>query len=252
MVPFKVPNSEFFQWVGVYDRMARERILFVSRPLDDSTTNSLIATLLFLENEDRKKPVDLYMNVPGALTKSGFALYDTMRTMAYPIGTVNLGLCAHMGAFLCAAGSKGRRSTLPNSRYVLCSPAMVMAAGAETPIMQAEDLSREVREVMRDRERLVGAYAQLCGQPAEVVRRVLLRDTYFDAEEAKAFGLVDNVLMPKAAKAKARGDSVRGVVRAAARARARGRLTRVAPWRAAAHRAVRLWRLQQQGGHRER
>lgn len=208
MVPFKMPNSEYFQWVGVYDRMARDRIMFVSRPLNDEVTNSLIATLLFLENEDRKAPVNLYMNVPGALTKSGLAVYDTMRTMSYPIGTVNLGLCAHMGAFLCAAGTRGRRSTLPNSRYVLCAPAMVMAAGAEAPVMQAEDLGREVREVLRDRERLVQGYAELCGQTAEAVRKVLQRNTYFDAEEAKEFGLVDNVLASKMGKKSSSGDTV--------------------------------------------
>jgi ATP-dependent Clp protease protease subunit len=195
LVPFKVPNSEYFQWVGVYDRMARERILFLSQPLNDGVVNQMIATLLYLENEDRKSAVNLYLNVPGALTKSGLALYDTMRTMAFPIGTVNLGVCAHMGAFICAAGTKGRRVALPRSRFILTSPYMVRAArrelrGAmrlrsrpsprlpplaesraarvraracaqvqsqdgEVPIMQAEDIGREVAEVLRDRTRLV-------------------------------------------------------------------------------------------------
>jgi ATP-dependent Clp protease protease subunit len=206
MVPLKMPNSQFAQWVGVYDRMARERILFLGNPLDDTVTNGLIATLLFLENEDRNKPVSLYINCPGALTKSGFALYDTMRTMSFPINTLNLGLCAHMGAFICAAGTPGQRTTLPHSRYVLCSPAMVQAAEGQAAPMQAEDIKFEVSEVLKDQQRLVDGYSMLTGQPQAVVRQRLKRDSYFDAEEAKAWGLVDNILQPKLKTAS--GDAV--------------------------------------------
>jgi ATP-dependent Clp protease protease subunit len=178
--------------------MARDRILFLARPLDDGVVNSMIATLLFLENEDRKSPVNLYLNVPGALTKSGFALYDTMRTMAYPISTVNLGFCAHMGAFICAGGTKGRRYALPRSRFALTAPAMVMAADAEgPPIMQAEDIGREVAEVLKDRQRLARGYASLTGQGEGTIMELLKRTSYFDAEEALEFGLIDRVLTPK-------------------------------------------------------
>ncbi|KAJ1635477.1 Clp protease-domain-containing protein [Pavlovales sp. CCMP2436] len=207
MVPFKVPNSQYSQWVGVYDRMARERILFLGSPLDDTVTNGLIATLLFLENEDRKAPVNLYVNCPGALTKSGFALYDTMRTMAFPIGTLNLGMCAHMGAFICAAGTPGRRTTLPHSRYVLCSPSIVMPEKGEMPTMQAEDIKFEVAEVLKDRDRLVQGYSVLTGQSQAVVQQRLKRDSYFDAEEAKEWGLVDHILQPKTGNKAKSGDA---------------------------------------------
>eukprot|EP00304_Pavlova_gyrans_P001169 CAMPEP_0206059590 /NCGR_PEP_ID=MMETSP1466-20131121/49401_1 /ASSEMBLY_ACC=CAM_ASM_001126 /TAXON_ID=44452 /ORGANISM="Pavlova gyrans, Strain CCMP608" /LENGTH=546 /DNA_ID=CAMNT_0053434915 /DNA_START=499 /DNA_END=2141 /DNA_ORIENTATION=- len=196
-VPFKVPNSEFFQWIGVYDRMARERILFLGRPLDDGVVNSLVATFLYLENEDRKSPVQLYINVPGARTKSGLALYDTMRTMAFPIATVNLGMAAGMGAFIAAAGTKGKRTALPRSVYVLQAPYLDAPAEGTPPIMQAEDIGREASEVLRDRRRVVEGFAELTGQPLEVVERRLKRTSYLDAQEAKAFGLVDNVLSPK-------------------------------------------------------
>mmetsp|Transcript_12724 Transcript_12724/g.33197 ORF Transcript_12724/g.33197 Transcript_12724/m.33197 type:complete len:300 (+) Transcript_12724:64-963(+) len=196
-VPYKVPNSEFFQWVGVYERMARERILFLRSGLDDGVVNGMIATLLYLENEDRSSPVQLYVNVPGSLTKSGLALLDTMRTVAFPIATLNLGMAADMGAFIVAAGDKGKRSTLPHARFVVCAPAMRGVPGEQPPPMQAEDIGREVGEVLRDRARIAAALAELTGQTEEAVMKVLKRNTYFDAQEAKDFGLVDLIVAPK-------------------------------------------------------
>lgn len=221
-VPYKVPNSEFYQWVGVYERMARERILFLRSGLDDNVVNGMIATLLYLENEDRSSPVQLYVNVPGSLTKAGLALFDTMRSIAFPIATLNLGMAADMGAFVVAAGDKGKRSSLPNARFVLCAPAIRGVPGEQPPIMQAEDIGREVGEVLRDRRRLAGALAELTGQTEDAVLKVLKRDAYFDAKEAKAFGLIDNIVAPKTgAKTAASDDDVRARARALSRARRR-------------------------------
>lgn len=193
-VPFKVPNTEYWQWISIYERMSRERILFLNKPLEDGVVNGVIATLLYLENQDRTSPVQLYVNVPGSLTKSGLALYDTMRTVAFPIATLNVGMAADAGAIICAAGAKGQRLTLPNARFVLASPRIIPSAGRNPPPMQAEDIAREAREVLRDRNRVVATLAELTGQTHDVVRAAIKRDTYYDAQEAVDFGLVDRVI----------------------------------------------------------
>ena len=118
-VPYKHRESEFTQWVDIYNRMYRERIMFLSEPIGDDFANTIIAVLLFLESEDANKDVSMYFNVPGGQTKAGLALHDTMVNMPYDIQTVNMGLAAQTSAFLIAGGTPGKRFALPNSRFYM-------------------------------------------------------------------------------------------------------------------------------------
>ena len=128
-VPYKHRESEFTQWVDIYNRMYRERIMFLSEPIGDDFANTIIAVLLFLESEDANKDVSMYFNVPGGQTKAGLALHDTMVNMPYDIQTVNMGLAAQTSAFLIAGGTPGKRFALPNSRFymmVAASPVFLL------------------------------------------------------------------------------------------------------------------------------
>lgn len=118
-VPWKAPGMESPQWIDVYNRMYRERIIFLGQGLDDNFANMMISVMLYLESEDATSPVAMYFNVPGGIMKSGLAMYDTMRIMPYQIQTVNIGLCAQAAAFLVAGGSKGKRFALPNARFAM-------------------------------------------------------------------------------------------------------------------------------------
>jgi len=196
-VPFKVPNSDYFQWVSIYERMARERILFLNQPLNDNVVNSVIATMLYLENQDRTSPVQLYVNVPGSLTKSGLALLDTMQTIAFPVSTLNLGIAAQGGALICAAGTKGQRLALPNARFILADPWSIPPPDGNVPIMQAEDMYREAVELLRDRDRMADTVARLTGLDKGEVRKNMKRAWYLDAKDAVAVGLIDRIVEPK-------------------------------------------------------
>lgn len=118
-VPFKSRDSEYTQWVDVYNRMYRERIIFLSQDIDDDFANVMISVLLYLESEDAKSPVSMYFNVAGGKTKPGLALHDTMTNMPYDIQTVNMGIAAETSAFLIAGGTPGKRFALPNSRFLM-------------------------------------------------------------------------------------------------------------------------------------
>ena len=123
-VPFKSRDSEYTQWVDIYNRMYRERIIFLSQDIDDDFANVMISVLLYLESEDSKSPVSMYFNVAGGKTKPGLALHDTMTNMPYDIQTVNMGIVAESAAFLVAGGTPGKRFALPNSRFLMqvCRP----------------------------------------------------------------------------------------------------------------------------------
>ena len=121
-IPYKYPGYDTPVWIDVYNRMYRERIMFLSQGIGDDLANTIIAVLLYLESENANDPVAMYCNCPGGLTKSGLAVYDTMRSMPYDIQTVNMGMCAHVGAFIVGGGTKGKRYALPNSRFYMMNP----------------------------------------------------------------------------------------------------------------------------------
>jgi ATP-dependent Clp protease protease subunit len=144
-------------WVSVYNRMYRERIMFLNNVVDDDVANQIIAVLLYLESEDANSPVGMYFNVPGGIMKSGLAMYDTMRIMPYDIQSVNMGMCAQIAAFLVAGGTKGKRYALPNSRFAMQNPVIMQRldekGNVRQRIMQATEMQLEVEEVMRDQKR---------------------------------------------------------------------------------------------------
>jgi len=210
-VPFKSRDSEYTQWVDVYNRMYRERIIFLSQDIDDDFANVMISVLLYLESEDAKSPVSMYFNVAGGKTKPGLALHDTMTNMPYDIQTVNMGLAAETSAFLIAGGTPGKRFALPNSRFLMQSPSMMPPLDNEGKpvqrVMQATEMKLEVAEVLRDKRRLLEGYSQFTGKPMQTLEKDFKRDFYLSAQEAMDYGLVDKLTMPKRlAKLKSKDD----------------------------------------------
>ena len=200
-MPYKYPGMESPVWVDIYNRMYRERIIFVSQPIDDNFANQMISVLLYLESENAKDAVGMYYNTPGGVMKSGLAIYDAMRVMPYDMQTVNMGLCGQMAAFLVAGGTKGKRFALPNSRFSLENPGIPPTYDQEgkprTRIMQATEMRLEVEEVMRDKKRMLEGFSEFSGRSLDVLKADFGRDFYLSAPEAIQYGLVDQLLMPK-------------------------------------------------------
>ena len=200
-MPYKYPGMESPVWVDVYNRMYRERIMFLSQVVDDNFANTIIAVLLYLESENAADPCSMYFNTPGGVTKSGLAIYDTMRIMPYPIQTVNIGMCAQMGAFLVGGGSPGKRFALPNSRFVMMNPRIDPRYDDEgrlmTRPMQATEMKLEVEEVLRDKKRMLEGFSKFTGRSVDQLRADFGRDFYLSADEALKYGLIDQVLQPK-------------------------------------------------------
>jgi ATP-dependent Clp protease, protease subunit len=150
--------------------------------------------MLYLEQEDKEKTVSMYFNSPGGTTAAGLALFDCMQAMSYPIATLNLGLAASMGAFLVGAGTKGKRMSLPNARFLIQAPSML------DPVRgQASDLAIEVAHILKQRERVIEGYVKFSGRSYEEVKKDLKRDMYLTAPEAREWGLIDKVLLPTVA-----------------------------------------------------
>jgi ATP-dependent Clp protease protease subunit len=170
----------------IYSRLLKERIIFLGEPIEDHIANLVIAQLLFLESEDPTKDISLYVNSPGGVVTSGLAIYDTMQDLKAPVSTICIGQAASMASVLLAAGAKGKRFALPNSRIMIHQG----SAGfrGNTP-----DVEIQMREVMHLTERLTGILAAHTGQPPEKVKSDSERDFYMGAEEAKAYGLIDEV-----------------------------------------------------------
>jgi ATP-dependent Clp protease, protease subunit len=172
----------------IYSRLLKERIIFLGEPIEDHIANLVIAQLLFLESEDPTKDISLYVNSPGGVVTSGLAIYDTMQYLKAPVSTICIGQAASMASVLLAAGAKGKRFALPNSRIMIHQG----SAGfrGNTP-----DVEIQMREVMHLTERLTGILAAHTGQPPEKVKSDSERDFYMGAEEAKAYGLIDEVFV---------------------------------------------------------
>ena len=170
----------------IYSRLLRERIIFVTGGVEDHMASVITAQLLFLESENPKKDIYMYINSPGGVVTAGMAIHDTMQYIRPRVGTVCIGQAASMGAFLLAAGEPGMRVALTNARIMIHQP----SGGAQG---MASDIEIQAKEILRIRHRMNELYAQYTGQPIEEIERRLDRDTFLSAEEAKAFGLVDEV-----------------------------------------------------------
>jgi ATP-dependent Clp protease protease subunit len=170
----------------IYSRLLKERIVFLAGGIDDNVASLIIAQLIFLEAEDPDKDISLYINSPGGMVSSGLAIYDTMQFIRPDIATVAIGHAASMGALLLAAGAKGKRSALPNSRIIIHQPMGGMQG-------QASDIDIHARELLRTRDRLNEIMAELTGQPLERITKDTDRDYIMNAEEAQEYGLIDKV-----------------------------------------------------------
>ena len=172
----------------IYSRLLKERIIFLGEPIEDHIANLVIAQLLFLESEDPTKDISLYVNSPGGVVTSGLAIYDTMQDLKAPVSTICIGQAASMASVLLAAGAKGKRFALPNSRIMIHQG----SAGfrGNTP-----DVEIQMKEVMHLTERLTNILASHTGQPADKVKTDSDRDFYMGADEAKAYGLIDEVFV---------------------------------------------------------
>jgi ATP-dependent Clp protease protease subunit len=180
----------------IYSRLLKDRIIFLGAPIDDIFANLIIAQLLFLEAEDPEKDINLYVNSPGGSVTAGLGIYDTMQYVKPPINTICLGQAASMGAFLLTAGTKGKRFALPNARVMIHQP----MGGFQG---QATEIDIHAREILKIRERLNEIMAKHTGQPLERISQDTERDYFMSAEEAKRYGLIDEVITrpPKLLKA---------------------------------------------------
>ncbi|RYY24199.1 MAG: ATP-dependent Clp protease proteolytic subunit [Sphingomonadales bacterium] len=170
----------------IYSRMLRERIIFVTGGVEDQMASSITAQLLFLESENPKKDIWLYINSPGGVVTAGMAIHDTMQYIRPRVGTVCIGQAASMGSFLLAAGEPGMRVALTNSRIMIHQP----SGGAQG---MASDIQIQAKEIQRIKDRMNSLYVKYTGKSLEEIERAMDRDTFLEADEAKAFGLVDEV-----------------------------------------------------------
>jgi ATP-dependent Clp protease protease subunit len=173
----------------IYSRLLKERIIFVTGTVEDTMANLIVAQMLFLESEDPEKPITLYINSPGGITTAGLAIYDTMQLVRVPeVHTYCVGLGASIGAVILAAGTKGHRYALPNCRVIIHQPSLYGLSG------QATDIDIHAREILATRERINHILSQHTGQPVEKVGQDTERDYIMSAEQARDYGLVDEVI----------------------------------------------------------
>ena len=174
----------------IYSRLLKDRIIFLSGEIDDYTANLVVAQMLFLEMEDPDKEINLYINSPGGSVTAGMAIYDTMQYLRCPVSTLCIGMAASMGAFLLAAGAKGMRRTLPNAEIMIHQP----LGGAQG---QASDIVIHAENILKIKKKMNQILAQRTGQPLEKVEQDTDRDHFLDAEEAFAYGIVDEIVPPR-------------------------------------------------------
>jgi ATP-dependent Clp protease protease subunit len=174
----------------IYSRLLKERIIFLTGQVYDQVSSLICAQLLFLESENPNKDISFYINSPGGVVSSGLAIYDTMQYIRSPVSTVCIGMAASMGSLLLCAGAKGKRYALPNARVMVHQP----SGGAQG---QATDIEIQAREILTLRKRLNEIYVHHTGQAFEAIERNLERDNYMSAEEARDFGIVDEVVLSR-------------------------------------------------------
>ncbi|MBV9549877.1 MAG: ATP-dependent Clp protease proteolytic subunit [Alphaproteobacteria bacterium] len=171
----------------IYSRLLKERLIFITGPIEDYGASLLTAQLLFLEAENPKKEIHMYINSPGGIVTAGMAIYDTMQYIRPKIHTYCIGQAASMGSLLLCAGEKGSRWALPNARVMVHQPSASFYG-------QAADIARHAQEIVKLKKRLNEIYARHTGQSVEAIEKMLDRDTYMTGEEAKVFGLIDQVM----------------------------------------------------------
>jgi ATP-dependent Clp protease protease subunit len=188
MVPIVIEQSGRGERAyDIYSRLLRERVIFLVGPVNDQTANLVVAQLLFLESENPDKDISLYINSPGGSVSAGLSIFDTMQFIKPDVSTLCMGLAASMGAFLLAAGAKGKRFALPNSRIMIHQP----SGGAQG---QASDIEIQAREILKLRESLNGILAERTGQPLEKIAADSERDYFMSSEESRVYGLIDQVI----------------------------------------------------------
>jgi ATP-dependent Clp protease, protease subunit len=192
MVPMVIEQSGRGERAyDIYSRLLKERIIFLVGPVNDATANLIVAQLLFLESENPDKDISLYINSPGGSVSAGMAIFDTMQFIKPQVSTLCTGLAASMGAFLLAAGAKGKRFSLPNSRIMIHQP----LGGAQG---QASDIEIQAREILYLRERLNGILAEQTGRTIDQISKDTDRDNFMSADAAVEYGLIDQVLKERA------------------------------------------------------
>ena len=174
----------------IYSRLLKDRIIFLTGPVDDNVANVVIAQLLFLESENPDKDIHLYINSPGGSVTAGMAIYDTMQYIKCDVSTICMGMAASMGAFLLASGTKGKRFALPNSEILIHQPLI----GGQGISGQATDIKIHADHIVRIREKMNTLLSQYTGQPLDVITRDTERDNYMTAQQAKEYGLIDDIL----------------------------------------------------------
>ncbi|WP_027284096.1 ATP-dependent Clp endopeptidase proteolytic subunit ClpP [Rubritepida flocculans] len=195
LVPMVVEQSSRGERAyDIYSRLLKERIIFLTGAVYDQVSSLICAQLLFLESENPNKEISFYINSPGGVVSAGLAIYDTMQYIRSPVSTVCIGMAASMGSLLLTAGAKGKRFALPNARIMVHQP----SGGAQG---QATDIEIQAREILTLRKRLNEIYVKHTGQPVEAIEAKLERDSYMSAEEARDWGLIDEVVTERAAPA---------------------------------------------------
>ena len=191
LVPYVIEQtSRGERSYDIYSRLLKERIIFLGEEVTDVSASLIVAQLLFLESEDPGKDINLYINSPGGSVTAGMAIYDTMNYIKCDVSTVCIGMAASMGAFLLAGGAKGKRFALPNAEVMIHQP----SGGAQGQATEIQIVADHIAQTKRTLNELLAANT---GQPIEVVERDTDRDNYMTAEEAKAYGLIDGVVMHK-------------------------------------------------------
>ncbi|AEB29117.1 ATP-dependent Clp protease proteolytic subunit [Carnobacterium sp. 17-4] len=171
----------------IYSRLLKDRIIMLSGPVDDDLANAVIAQLLFLDAQDSEKDIYIYINSPGGSVTAGLAIFDTMNFIKADVQTIAMGMAASMGSFLLTAGTKGKRYALPNAEIMIHQP----SGGSQG---QATEIEIAARHILNTRERLNKILSDRTGQPIEVIKRDTDRDNYMSAEDAKAYGLIDEIM----------------------------------------------------------
>ncbi|KKT34752.1 MAG: ATP-dependent Clp protease proteolytic subunit [Candidatus Gottesmanbacteria bacterium GW2011_GWB1_44_11c] len=188
LIPTVIEKSQFGERAyDIYSRLLKERIIFLGGSIDDAVASTVIAQLLFLQSEDPKKDITLYVNSPGGVVTAGLAIVDTMNNIKPDVSTVCVGMAASMGAVILSAGAKGKRFALPNADIMIHQP----LGGAQG---QATDIEIAAKRILKDREKLNKILSKNTGQPLSRIEKDVDRDYFMDADEAKKYGIVDKIL----------------------------------------------------------
>ncbi len=174
----------------IYSRLLKDRIVFLGGEIDDDLANIIVAQLLFLEMDDPDQDISLYINSPGGSVTAGMAIYDTMRYLKCEVSTLCIGMAASMGAFLLAAGAKGKRKALPNAEIMIHQP----SGGARG---QATDIAIQAEQILKTKKKMNQLLSEMTGQPLETIAKDVERDNYMDADEALKYGLIDEIISPR-------------------------------------------------------